>query len=163
MGVSTDGQICYGIKFEESYVFPWDIKPYRGDWTGWWLSICGYQPLFELYTAEGNFLNGCRPSEEKIGAYFAAERAFEEAHPFPIDIVNYCSGDFSMYILAVPRLSISNSRGYPVIFNPSDLTATPAERQALIDFCVQYCSPRKDSFDEFPAMEPHWYLSSYWG
>ena len=164
MGVSTDGQICYGIKFEEGYIFPWAARLYDADITAWWLDICGYQPPFELFTEDGYWLNGSEPPAEKIAVYEAAKREFVKTQPpLPVDIVNYCSDDFPMYILAVPRLSISNSRGHPVTFNPLNLTITPAECQVLIDFCVSYCRPQEDSFDKFPAMAPRWYLSSYWG
>ena len=31
MGVSTDGQICYGIVFEEGHEFPWASDEYEKD------------------------------------------------------------------------------------------------------------------------------------
>lgn len=37
MGISTDGEICYGIIFEDGYEFPWDID-HEGDPEMWWIS-----------------------------------------------------------------------------------------------------------------------------
>ena len=45
MGVSTDGQICFGIAFEECTEFPWDSEEYDGDIDAWWLSLSSFSIL----------------------------------------------------------------------------------------------------------------------
>jgi len=66
MGQSTDGQICYGVKFEEDFEFPWDDDPYL-DEDDWWL--------------EG-------ASEAEIDEH---RRDWLKAHPLPFELVNLVS------------------------------------------------------------------------
>lgn len=158
MGVSTDGQICYGILFEDGYEFPWDED---GDIEDWWNDIHGmkdWKPTVEIYNSEGNYLNGIKPSKEAIDAYYDERRAFKESlsiPPLPVEMVNVCSGDYPTYILAVPSSSKSASRGYPQEFDPQLLKVSEDELQALLGFCDKY----ELEYDG----EPKWYLSSYWG
>lgn len=88
MSVSTDGQLCYGILCGEDIEFPWDDQQYDGDIDLWWATICGF-----LYDQE--YLD------------------FLTNHPLPVELVNYCSAGYPMYILAVPLSGTSARRGYP--------------------------------------------------
>src|SRR5437868_783086 len=98
MSVSTDGQIGYGVIFEDGCEFPWgDSDPEQ-----WWRNECGFKSSF------------------------------------PVELVNYCSGDYPMYMLAVPSSILSNSRGYPEEFDPIKLVVTDKEKAPLIDFCKKY-------------------------
>lgn len=154
MGTSTDGQICYGIMFEEGIEFPWSDK-YEDDIESWWLyEVCKYKPAFEIYDSDGEYLDGKRPSEERVLLYYQQKREFEAAHPMPVKVVNYCSYEYPMYILAVPSTCLTNSRGYPAEFDPSKLVVSPEEAQALWDFCEN---------NGIAMDEPGWYLSSFYG
>jgi hypothetical protein len=152
MGVSTDGQICFGIAFEEGFEFPWGDDD-EGNW--WTDQVNGYKPPFSLYDDKGNFLGGKRPPQDQMDRYYDHLREFEAAHPMPVKVVNYCSYDCPMYILAVPSSFMKNSRGFPKDFDPSKLVVSDQEREELLAFC-------RDHGIEFEG-EPKWYLSSLWG
>lgn len=152
MGVSTDGQICFGIMFEEDFEFPWGDEE-EDQW--WTYKVNGYKPPFELYDEAGQYLGGKRPPQDVMDRYYEALHEFEAAHPMPFKLVNYCSYDYPMYILAVPESFIKNSRGFPKAIEPSALTVTTEARDALLKFCG-------DHGIKFEG-EPRWYLSSLWG
>ncbi len=152
MGTSTNGQICYGIAFEEGYEFPWNTT--HGDINDWWLSVCGYKPTEELYDSDGNYLDGQEPPREQIERYFDERRAFAEAHPMPVELVNYCSGECAMYVLAVPSSVIIARRGYPEEFDPAQLNVTLLDVDALLQFCKAH---------NIETSDPKWFLTSYWG
>lgn len=157
MTVSTDGQICYGIPFEEDFEFPWteDGDSDEEALRNWWIyKIHGFKHDFELYDEDGEYLGGKVPSAEEKQRYYGPWQKFVDEHPLPIELVNYCSGDYPMYILAVPRTLKKNARGDAVAFSPGDLVVTEEERSTLIDFCQLYEI-------EMPS-EPKWYLSSVW-
>lgn len=169
MGVSTDGQICFGIKFEEGHEFPWDGEQWGGDIEDWWTrGVCGYKNPFEIFDASGNYLphielikgkyqfDHPKPREEVTNAYYDPLFAFQKSHPVPVKIVNYCSSDYPMYMLAVPETCKENSRGFPEEFDPAALTVTDEQRQALLDFC-------KTHGIDIGEETPKWWLSSYWG
>lgn len=164
MSTTTDGQICYGIMFDEGYKFPWDTEQWDGDSNEWWLyEVCRYRNPFELYENGGyRYIGGVKPPNAVIKQYHDAKHNFLAKHPFPVKEVNYCSCEVPMYIIAIERTVIEANRGYPTVFDPVSLVVTEAERENLIEFCLQYLQPINDG-DEFPLMEPQWYLSSYWG
>lgn len=150
MGMSTDATISYGVMLDEDYEFPWaDFD----DIDNWWASIRGYKPPFELFDADGNYLNGVEPSDGKVSEYFAHRREWETLNPLPVDLVNYCSGDYEMYILAVPGSTTTASRGYPKDVTDADLSMIPEGTETLRQFCEEF---------GFPS-EFKWWLSSYWG
>jgi hypothetical protein len=156
MGTSTNGQICFGILFEEDFEFPWTSdEDGEGDIHDWWIyQIHGFKHDIELFDEAGNHIDGKEPSKEDLEKYYGPKRAFEVAHPLPIELVNYCSGDSAMYILAVPSSTMTARRGYPEEFQPERLTVTQQEIVVLLDFCRQH-------YIEMPS-EPKWYLSSLW-
>jgi hypothetical protein len=157
MGVSTDGQICYGIKFDEDVEFPWRTDEWDYDMETWWIEgVLGFKYSFEIFDEKGNYKDGKEPPQEIISAYFQERRDFERtADVLPVSMVNYCSGEYPEYILAVPRTCMSASRGYPQEFNPNELIVSEEEKQSLIEFCKR--------FDIEIPDEPRWWLSSYWG
>jgi len=155
MGQSTNGQICFGNAYEEDFEFPWDAEPWNGDHEDWWRAECGYAPSKELFDGEGDYIDGIKPEQAVIDAYFKEQRDFDAAHPFPVSLVNYCSGDYPMWILAVPSSVLSNSRGEARAFRPAELDVSDEEIAALREFCIKY--------DLIPAEDATWYLTSYWG
>lgn len=154
MGVSTDGEISYGIGFEEGFEFPWD--EHEGDLDDWWLEVNGYKPPFELYDDEGEYINGVRPPQEQFDACYKAEAAFLKEHPLPVELVNVCSGEYPMYIVALKGTVLTVNRGFPKTFDPASLVVTDEQRNALLEFCRTHSIDTGD-------LEPGWYLSSYWG
>ena len=154
MTISTDGQICYGIPFDESCEFPWDDKRWDGieDW--WLYEVCGYTNPFELYI-NGGYIDGIRPPEEEIDQYHKTMIGFQVKHPCPITLVNYCSCDAPMYILAVPSSIIVANRGYPKHIDVTRLVVSNQEIDALFEFCREH--------NLYGLASPKWWLSSYWG
>lgn len=150
MGQSTNGLIAFGFSFEEDFEFPWG----EDDPEDWWAATKGYKPSVELFTAEGGYIGGVEPSREATKAYFAEKHAWQEANPMPVEIVSHCSGDYPMYILAVPETSLSARRGYPVEFDPATLTVTPKQIEALAGFCREFCIKTEG--------DPKWWLASWW-
>jgi len=161
MGISSDGQICYGIAFEEGYELPWLDEKWDGDEEDWWFKgVCGYKTPFEIYNNQGEYIDGEKPSEEKIDEYYKRYSDFKKSNPLPVKIVRHCSYDYPMFIIAVIGTYRYASRGYPekVVLTGIDTDKT----RAVVDFCEKYCKP-KDEFSKFPKMEPCWLLSSMYG
>jgi len=153
MTVSTDGQICYGIRIPEGAALPWE--KWDNDIENWWLfGVCGYRNPFELYNDRGEYLDGVRPPQETIERYYATRRAFQTDYPMPVTLVNCCSHEYPIYIVAIPRTVISAHRGDPQEIHPRGLTITEHERDLLIRFC-------KDHGIETIG-HPTWWLSSLW-
>lgn len=154
---STDGQICFGILFEEDTEFPWDNVELYDDIQDWWIySVHGFRHSFEMFDNNGNWIGGDPWPDEEINKYYAEQRQFEKNCPaLPIERINYCSGDYPMWILAVPDTYHMASRGCPEEFLPGDLVVTKEQKEELIEFCHTHGI-------EFTG-EPAWYLSSFWG
>lgn len=159
MGVSTNGQICYGVCFEEGYKFPWDSEGNVTDEEDWWTHVINKYPEPDFYLPEDQQTptNYHKPgvTDEQVSAYFREKREWFTQHPLPITMVNSCSGEYPMWILAIPSSVKTANRGFPQRFEPSDLVVSGADKAALLDFCKTYSL-------EFEG-EPGWYLSSYWG
>lgn len=153
MGISIDGQICYGIVFDDEYEeFPWE----EYDLEDWWLEQCGFKPPIEIYTDDGEYVNGICPDQEVIDEYYRYGREFKKNNPMPIEMVNACSSDYPVWIMAVSGTIMGASWGYPEAFDPEKLIVTEAQKKDLIDFCNKYGIDITDK-------EPKWYLSSYKG
>lgn len=156
MGVSTDGQLCYGILLEEEGEFPWDVDEHDNDFEEWWLvGICGFKHSFELFDEKGNWIEP-RQSSDVEDKYFKEQRDFEKSHKCPYTLVNVCSGDYPIYMLALEDTLISASRGTPELIKFDELRGISQEEDSdLLSFCEKYNIPYEG--------ESGWYLSSYWG
>ena len=156
MGISSDGQICYGVLLDEEQDYPWNDEKYDNDFECWWLEgVCGYEPPFMLFNAAGMWISAeDEHNDEKVSRYFAHRRAFEKAHPCPVDLENYCSYDYPMYILAV-GYGLCAKRGYPTRFDPADLQMLEETHYALLAFCAEHSLKYSG--------EPCWWLSSLYG
>lgn len=154
MGVSTDGQISYGVAIEEGFELPWAD---HDDIESWWREVVhGYKPPFELYTEDGSeYIGGEKPSSSRISEYYDHRRDFDKDHPIPIDVVLHCSYDYPMYIIAIKGTTKKAWRGYPVAFLPEELIISEKGEKDLKEFMEKY----------IPDVEfkPNWYLSSLWG
>lgn len=126
-----------------------------GDIDHWWIyKVHGFKHDVNIYDKDGNYINGREPTRARIDKYWDEKNIFQKDNPIPVELVNYCSGDCVMYILAVPSSVIDCRRGYPREFNPADLKVTSAERDKLLQFCSQY--------DIKIPSDPKWFLSSLW-
>lgn len=154
MGVSTNGQICFGILLEEGVTLPWaddDGERYIDDW---WRDQCGYVPTKQLYDEDGKHLPGV--TKQDVDDFYKHRREFDAAHPCPVVMVNVCSGDCPVYIIAIPDTVKSARRGYPEkIDRDADFALNPKLVQLLEEFVDKHEIEYEDG--------PHWYLSSYWG
>lgn len=146
MGTSTNGQLCFGICFEEDYEFPW--KDFD-DIQDWWKEINGYKNPFRLFDEEGRSV-----SRKEEDDYFEFSEKWEKDNPLLFEVVNYCSFDYPMCILAVSSTIRTALRGYPQKLDVEDLTVSEEEIKALTDFCQEY---------GLKGDGPNWWLSSYWG
>lgn len=152
MGVSTNGQLSYGVVFDEGYEFPWDVD-WDGDADRWWRSVNNFVNPYEYpYDDVGNIKPGM--TEEQRDKYWRAVFDWDKANPLPVEIVNYCSGDCAMYLLAVKGFHFSASRGYPEAIDIDDLTRIDDAHKVLTDFMARW---------GISGGEPMWWLSSYWG
>ena len=136
-------KIFYGVAFDEEAEFPWDTDEYDGDPELWWFGVQDFEPTVELFMLEGDWIDGegVKAPQEKIDQYYRERREFKESHPpLPVERVAHSSHDWPMYILAVPgtvKWKLAGP-GYPLVFEPSDLVVSQAERQALLEFCEAY-------------------------
>lgn len=155
MGQSTDAILCFGIAFEEEFEFPWSEEE-DSDHESWWLKVNGYScPLFNPFTEEGDFKPGIDREDPRIGEFFGHKRNWLRDHPFPVDVVHHCSGDYPMYILAVLGTEIYAHRGYPQSVDPEDFVIPEGGRETLLGFCEKYGIATVGG--------PKWWLCSYWG
>ena len=76
-------------------------------------------------------------------------------NPLPFQLVNYCSGEYPMYILAVPGTLKSAYRGSPKSFTLDELQVDEEASKKLIAFCEEYGLEGES--------EIGWTLSSYMG
>ncbi len=155
MGVSTNAEINYGIVFEEDFEFPWSDEKYEGDIGEWWLDANGYKPPFEPYTKDGNYAPGFKEKDPRLDEYYEHLRKWMAANPIGVELVNYCSGDCPMHMLAIVGLGMVANRGYPTLIDPSKLAVDEAAIDKLMAFCAKW-GIETDG-------KPGWYLTSYWG
>ncbi len=155
MTVSTNAQISYGVLIEESEneePMPWDFERYQGDIEEWWIYACGYKDPTELFDEDGDWLPGV--NRGLYNGYYIARAAWLKEHPCPIELVNYCSGPYPMYILAVPGSVFTVNRGFPKPIRQNESPPSDGEIEALLKFCEGHDFTIKDG--------PCWWLSSYW-
>lgn len=156
MGVSTNGQICFGVLEEETDGdFPWEEPPHDGidDW--WLCDIHGFRHSFELFDDAGEWLPGVEADKAKRDRYYAEERGFVDNMPeLPVSFMNACSYDEPVNIIAVPETERTVARGYPETFRPEELVVSETGLKAFVDFLTTY---------GITHPEPRWYLSSFWG
>jgi len=162
MGQSTNGQICFGMEFEEGFEFPWDLES-DGDIEAWWRDeIHGFKPknnpFAETETGYRSDLDTEVKRNKAVKAYFQERRDFEETMPdLPVEMVNMCSGDYPVYILSSSVLQMSASRGYPQEIDLDAINSCDFVKMHndIIDFC--------NAHDIEVPEDPKLYLSSYWG
>lgn len=159
MSTSTDGQLSFGLIFDEGFEFPWCDEDGDGDEDdfirAWWYKRNSYgDPTLKLYDSDGNCVEPESSRGEAVARLYSERREWEEAHPIPIQVVNYCSCDSPMLMLATRHFSAS--RGYPKELDLECLVSLDLEpdRQILSAFLEEY-GIESDH-------EPQWFLSSLW-
>ncbi len=153
MGISTDGQLSFGIALEEGIELPWDDEEGEEDIEYWWIyDVLKFKHSFEAYDDSGNRI----VSVEKVSEYFDEKFKFLKKNPLPIELVYHCSYDSPMFILAVIDKSFNASRGYPKEIKPENLTISQEEISILTNFVEKFNI-------EIGEEIPKWWLSSIWG
>ena len=156
MGVSTDGQLCFGISIEEDTELPWDCKKYEGDIEVWWRDINGFNPNAPSpFSESGNWRPEFSETEREsmFALWYKERKEWDDRHPIPVEVVLHCSYDYPMYIIAAKGKVYSARRGYPERIDTSKLTVTQKEMDTLKQFCAEH------HIDG----EIGWWLSSLWG
>lgn len=165
MSVSTNGQLSYGVVFDEDIEFPWDSEEFEGSTDAWWRNVNDYvNPHYYPFTKKGTFKDDAPVIINQLGQkrldhndprivdYYNHWREWEIANPIPVELVNYCGDDYPMYLLVVKHVSCS--RGYPLEVDPAFLEVTEEEKYKLREFLDRF---------GIEADEPKWWLTSYWG
>jgi hypothetical protein len=152
MGVSTNGQLCYGILYEEGFEFPWTDSG-EEDWEQWWRDENNYVPPYKPEELWGEEERVEGVTEEMIDEYFDKQREWDKANPLPFDVINVCSGDYPIYMLCVPSSFHKAWRGDPVVIE--SLEVDEDDVQSFLVFL--------DKYNLSGTQDPQWFLSSYWG
>lgn len=146
MSTSTDGQICYGFALEDGAELPWHKEEYDNDIGEWWLyAVCKYPRKAD----------GVVSLSKEWHEYIDGKFAFRKQNPCPVELVNTCSANCPMWIIAIPSSIRFARRGYPIAFAPSDLQISPDDTARLLGFC--------ETHGIATVGKSAWYLSSYWG
>lgn len=155
MGTSTNGEISFGVVIPEDTEFPWGAERFDGDIEEWWLEEIGFKSTHQPFDEDGEYADGFRPDDPRINAYFDEKRIALEENPVPITLVNYCSGDYPMFVIAVPGVLLTCRRGDPLKISPLDMTCSDQQVKELVTFLGKYGIEHDG--------EPGWLLTSYWG
>ena len=111
-------------------------------------------PSFCPYTEDGDYKKGLDRNSPEINIYHEEQCQWHKENPLPVELIHHCSGDYMMFFLAVRSSFFEANRGYPVSFDPKNLTVTDEEVHALIIFCKTYRIKDHE--------QPKWWLSSMW-
>jgi hypothetical protein len=154
MGVTTNGELSFGIKLDEETPLPW--FPEHEEFDGieeWWRCENGYKPKNPIWDAKSGYIAGV--TQVDIDAWYDDLRTWDKENPLPIELVDYQHCDCSAYILACPGTVYTANRGYPVTIEPLKLMVVDAVKAANFHaFVGKY-------FPEHLSPGPKWYLSSY--
>lgn len=149
MGVSTDAILFYGV------LLPDDMEgslPWSDDIESWWGKENGFEHSFEIYDESGDYLDGVRPEQERISAYYREWFDWQKANPMPVELIYHCSDEYPMYALALPGSTIRAGRGYPEKI--IDLAVNQDDLDSFVAFCRKY---------GFSVDDLAWFMVSWWG
>lgn len=156
MGTTTDGEISYGIYFDEGFEFPWSTDEWEDDFDEWWLIESGWKwNKQKPFDEDGNYALGIDRNHPLTKEYFDSRHIWRDSHPCPVELVNYQSGECPAYIIAFRGSVITARRGYPELIDPTRLNGTEEMSATLTGFCAKHGIEHETG--------PQWYLSSYWG
>lgn len=151
MGVSTDGKICFGVDFDEDFEFPWNSEDDEIEIDDWWRDLHNYVNPYQIWTDDGNLKEDITPEDKR--KYYDYRHQWIEDNPVPFELVNTCSCDYPIYMLAMPKTNVNCSRGYPTEI---DLN--------MFNLVTQDVDKFKTALKKYGLYisEPKWYLSSLW-
>ncbi len=161
MSTSTNGEISFGILFDEGFEFPWQDEDGNDEIEDWWRKVNGFVDVHQPWTPEGEWAEGFSENDPRYQEYRDARSAWGKAHPLPIELVNCCSCDCPQYILAYPGSVKTAYRGSPVEIGV-ELDIDPNAAASLVEFCKKYGIEHDPEYSDLD-MVPKWWLSSYWG
>lgn len=133
MGMNAQAEIAYGYPCAEDAALPWgdDIEQ-------WWRDINGYKSPFEIFDAEGNWLNGKRPDQKVIDEYYNHKFEWDKQNPLPVELCFTGSHDYSRTFLAVPNEGDSIDYGEFLPLSKSLVTPESAKITALEKFILDH-------------------------
>jgi hypothetical protein len=131
MSLTTNANLSFGCLFDGDFEFPWIVDKYDGDIEDWWMDINGFvNPIKYPYDVDGNYLDGV--TRDLVDNWYSNRSNWLLNNPLPVEMVNYCSDGYPMYILAVKILTAH--RGYPVKVDISCLLNEDELYQTLAHF-----------------------------
>lgn len=158
MTQSTNAQICFGILLDDDNEFPWLDEQWNDDIDGWWLYQQGYEPIKQCYDENGEKIKGI--SEQDVEYFWGERRSFLNNNPMPVEIVQHCSCDYPMYILAIKGTFQDAGRGYPLSFKPEELILPEQfDGENDANYFLKYWA---DKWGLTYTGQASWYLSSLW-
>jgi len=153
MGISTDGQLSYGVVFDEYFEFPWDAEKWDGDIEDWWRDVNGFSnPIEYPFDEKGDYKPGYNGESPVVSEYFRHRSEWLKLNPVPIEVVNYCSCELPMYLLASKHMS--NSRGTTQKVALEFFRDTDEASQNLAEFLDKYNIESEN--------DAAWWLTSCW-
>lgn len=108
MGISTDGEVCYGwllgeVEFDE------EDTP-LGDFEEWWYFT--HHPFSMKSPFDGMSVADVDFESPEVRDYYQGRDAHKKGCPAPpIVLVNACSHDYPVYIAAIPGTVLTARRG----------------------------------------------------
>ncbi len=154
MGTSTDGILCYGfeVRDDDGYVvesgYPEWLEATDGSFDGFLANLVGLESPKDFNKEKFD----SDPVYAKTWAdYWAKKRGLAEE--FGVELVEHCSGEYTMYILAAAGSCSTASRGSALSFG-QNINAKPEWREKLFAFCEKA---------GIKFEEPQFLLCSYWG
>jgi hypothetical protein len=124
MGTSTGAILVFGIELEEEH------EPWGRDQDEW-------------LEKDGREILGLQ-----------GEKQYEILEQHPVEIIQHCSYEYPMYILAVRETEKRAWRGEPFSIDVEDLRIPIANTVLLKAFCERH---------DIEWKEPKWLLCSMWG
>lgn len=141
MGVSTDGQIWFGIDFEE------------GDET---LARAMKNYLLEnkIIEEEDDYFDDPDDINDPDEYFYSIPEDIRKG----IELVTHCSGECRMYVICIEESSKYASRGYPEKINIVHETS----EQGRLDWKARIIAFCKEIGIEIDSNDINWHLSSMW-
>ena len=154
MGINVNGQIAFGVTFEDGFEFPWDHEEYDGI-EAWWMEVNGYEPIYQPFTPDGQYADGWDRDDPRLEEHYQSRRSWLEDNPIPVVDINTCSGDYPVYMLAIPDTLTGCSWDSPTKLSKTRMAdPVPEKVKAMIDFLANH----EIDCDN----EPAWWLTSYY-
>jgi len=157
MGMTSYAKLIFGCDLgdeDAGLELPWDTEEFDHDLEGWWRTVKGYKPPFELYNSEGARLPIW--TAEKRDELYHHRKEFDEENPCPVEINYIGHPDFSGQVLSTKSHQIFRSEWSEALeIKSEDLFQTSKMEATLQAFCAEYGIK--------PLKGPCWILGAYYG